>query len=246
MVHLSVNINKIALLRNARGGDRPNLMTFASLALDAGAAGITIHPRPDQRHITADDARRLSVFMKDKPHEFNIEGNPFEGVMGSFPGFMALVEDTLPDQCTLVPDTIHQKTSDHGWDFEKESVRLTPVLDVLKQYGIRVSVFVDPTEKAVEGAAKLGADRIEFYTEDYAKAYAMGEGERCFLHYSKLAVLAHELGLGINAGHDLNLENVSLFATLPYLKEVSIGQALVSDALEMGFELAVKSYLKRL
>ena len=165
MVNLSVNINKIALLRNARGSDRPNVLRFARLALDAGAAGITVHPRPDQRHITAVDALELAQFMSDQTQEYNIEGNPFEGAMGSFPGFMDLVMQAKPDQCTLVPDSIDQKTSDHGWNFNKDGDRLVPIINQLNEQGIRVSVFVDPEESAIDGAAKLGVNRIEFYTE---------------------------------------------------------------------------------
>jgi pyridoxine 5-phosphate synthase len=244
MVNLSVNINKIALLRNARGSDRPNVLRFARLALDAGAAGITVHPRPDQRHITAVDALELAQFMNDQTQEYNIEGNPFEGAMGSFPGFMDLVMQAKPAQCTLVPDSIDQKTSDHGWNFFKDGDRLVPIINQLNEQGIRVSVFVDPEESAIDGAAKLGVDRIEFYTESYANAHETGDAEASFLKYSQLAKLAHDLGLDINAGHDLNLQNLPLFASLPYLKEVSIGQALVSDALEMGFLNAVSSYLE--
>tara|TARA_A100001011_G_C14178327_1_gene785640 strand:- start:355 stop:1098 length:744 start_codon:yes stop_codon:yes gene_type:complete len=241
---LSVNLNKVALLRNARGGNRPNLLQFAKKTVDAGAAGITVHPRPDQRHITAQDVRDLSQFLKEYPQEFNIEGNPFEGEMGSFPGFIALVKEVLPQQCTLVPDTIDQKTSDHGWDFDKDGERLMPIIQQLQSLGIRVSVFVDPEEKAVRGAAQTKVDRIEFYTEDYAKAHENGDAEASYKHYAELADLAHRLDLEINAGHDLNLENLPLFAGLPHLKEVSIGQALVSDALEMGFDAAIKAYLK--
>ena len=243
MAILSVNLNKIAWLRNARGGNRPNLLHFSERTLSAGAAGITVHPRPDQRHITAQDVRDLSIFLSDHPQEFNIEGNPFEGEMGTFPGFMTLVKEVRPQQCTLVPDSIHQRTSDHGWDFQKEGDRLLPIIQELQSLGIRVSVFVDPNESAIRGAAETAVDRIEFYTEDYAKAHENGDAEASYQHYAELADLAHHLGLEINAGHDLNLENLALFAGLPHLKEVSIGQALVADALEMGFEKAVHSYL---
>ena len=155
MVNLSVNINKIALVRNARDGDRPNLLHFASLALKAGAAGITVHPRPDQRHITVGDAQQLGKLLANQPQEFNIEGNPFEGVMGTFPGFMNLVKQIRPDQCTLVPDAVDQKTSDHGWDFVKDGDRLKPIVQELNDLGIRVSVFVDPVEEALVGALSL-------------------------------------------------------------------------------------------
>ena len=243
MVNLSVNINKVALIRNARGGDRPNVQHFAQLALQAGAAGITVHPRPDQRHITAADAVALGAFLKDQSQELNIEGNPFEGKMGDFPGFMTLVKKILPDQCTLVPDSPHQKTSDHGWDFKKNGDRLTPIIQELQALGIRVSVFVDPVDDALHGATACGVDCIEFYTESYAVAHTKGQGQECFQRYADLAKKANDLGLIINAGHDLNLDNLPLFATLPHLKEVSIGQALVSDALELGFDAAVKAYL---
>jgi pyridoxine 5-phosphate synthase len=243
MVNLSVNINKVALIRNARGGDRPNLLHFAQLALQAGAAGITVHPRPDQRHITATDAVALGAYLKDQPQEFNIEGNPFEGKMGDFPGFMTLVKKIQPDQCTLVPDSPHQKTSDHGWDFGKDGERLRPIIQELQALGIRVSVFVDPVDDALYGAKACGVDCIEFYTESYAVAHTKGQGQECFQIYADLAKKATALGVIINAGHDLNLDNLPLFATLPNLKEVSIGQALVADALELGFNRAIKAYL---
>lgn len=243
MVNLSVNINKVALIRNARGGDRPNLLHFAQLALQAGAAGITVHPRPDQRHITAADAVALGAYLKDQPQEFNVEGNPFEGKMGDFPGFMTLVKKIQPDQCTLVPDSPHQKTSDHGWDFGKDGERLRPIIQELQALGIRVSVFVDPVDDALCGAKACGVDCIEFYTESYAVAHTKGQGQECFQIYADLAKKATALGVIINAGHDLNLDNLPLFATLPNLKEVSIGQALVADALELGFNRAIKAYL---
>lgn len=243
MTNLSVNVNKIALLRNARNGDRPNVLHFAKLALQAGAAGITVHPRPDQRHITAADAIELGAFLNDQPQEFNIEGNPFEGQMGTFPGFMNLVKQIRPDQCTLVPDTVDQKTSDHGWNFKADGERLLPIIKELQALDIRVSVFVDPLEDALHGAKACGVDCIEFYTESYAVAHAKGQGQASFQVYADLAKKAHELGLIINAGHDLNLDNLPLFATLPHLTEVSIGQALVTDALEIGFEPTVKAYL---
>lgn len=246
MVTLSVNVNKIALLRNARGGDCPNLMHFVALATHAGAHGITVHPRPDQRHITVGDAQQIGDWLRDKPQEYNIEGNPFEGAMGTYPGFMALVKDAQPNQCTLVPDTIHQKTSDHGWDFQADGDGLRPIIQTLKAMGIRVSVFVDPTDEAIDGAKKLGVDRIEFYTESYAHAYSNGDASQCFHTYQTLAKRAHAAGLGLNAGHDLNLKNIGMFSSLPYLQEVSIGQALIADALELGFLPAIQAYLKEL
>ena len=246
MVNLSVNINKVALIRNARGGQRPNVLHFADLALSAGAAGITVHPRPDQRHITAEDAIELGKFLSNKPQEFNIEGNPFEGEVGTFPGFMNLVKQIRPDQCTLVPDTVDQKTSDHGWDFSKDGGRLKPIIKELQTLGIRVSVFVDPVEEALNGAKDCEVDCVEFYTESYAGAHSKGEAEESFQTYAELAETANAMGLIINAGHDLNLDNLPLFSKLPYLKEVSIGQALVADALEMGFDAAVKAYLASL
>lgn len=246
MVCLSVNVNKIAWLRNARGGNCPDLMHFVGLALNAGAHGITVHPRPDQRHITANDTRQIGQWMKNKSQEFNIEGNPFEGEIGTYPGFMSLVKSSHPNQCTLVPDAMHQKTSDHGWDFQIDGDRLLPIIQSLQSSGIRVSVFVDPTEASIDGAAQLGVDRIEFYTESYAIAHLNGHGDHAFKTYVALAKKAHHLGLEINAGHDLNLQNLGLFATLPHLQEVSIGQALIADALEFGLPAAIHAYLSEL
>ena len=179
-VNLSVNINKIALLRNARGSEQPDILAFAKLAINEGAAGITVHPRPDQRHITANDTIRLGQYLQSIPQEFNIEGNPFEGKRGSFPGLLNLIEKAKPAQVTLVPDTLTQRTSDHGWDFNRDGHALKPIINQLKKKGIRVSVFVDPTEEALHGAKKSGAQCIEFYTENYAKAHQKGKGEITF------------------------------------------------------------------
>ncbi|RAP32999.1 pyridoxine 5'-phosphate synthase [Candidatus Marinamargulisbacteria bacterium SCGC AG-439-L15] len=244
---LSVNINKIALLRNSRETTIPSVLGFAKKALSLGACGITVHPRPDQRHITTQDVRDLSTLLKTYPDkEFNVEGNPFEGELGSYPGFMTLVSETRPDQCTLVPDAPNQKTSDHGWDFQKDGQRVLPLIQDLQKKGCRVSVFVDPIEQVIRDAAALKVDRIELYTESYARAFEKGEGDTSFKTYTQMAELATALGLGVNAGHDLNLENLPRFATLPGLLEVSIGHALVADSLDYGFSETVSKYLSKL
>lgn len=244
MTKLSVNVNKIALLRNSRETTIPSVLEFSKLALDAGAHGITVHPRPDARHITPQDVYDLAKLLQDYPDaEFNIEGNPFESASAHYPGYMRLIEDCRPQQATLVPDNPQQKTSDHGWDFLQDEARLEPLVQQIKSLGVRVSVFVDPEEKAVHGAKAVGADRIELYTETYAKSFAQGQAEQLFDGFNHCAKLAHSLDLGVNAGHDLNQDNLLLFASLAHLQEVSIGHALVVDALYSGFESTVKAYL---
>jgi len=244
MIKLSVNVNKIALLRNSRETVIPSVCEFAKIALDAGAHGITVHPRPDARHITAQDVYELAELLKAYPDaEFNIEGNPFEQANAIYPGYMQFIADCKPDQATLVPDNPSQKTSDHGWDFDSDGGRLRPVLEEIHSRGVRSSVFVDPLKAAVQGAKRVGANRIELYTESYAKACEQGQAEQSFDAFNHCAKLAHTLGLGINAGHDLNQDNLLLFASLSHLEEVSIGHALVVDALYSGFEPTIKAYL---
>ena len=236
MVKLSVNINKIATLRNARGGDSPNLLKMANDIQSYGADGITVHPRPDQRHITYNDAIELPKVVHK---EFNIEGNPIDK-------FVNLVTNIKPTQVTLVPDTIDAITSNSGWDTLKNKNFLKDVIMEFKKYGIRTSVFVDPDLKYIEGAKEIGADRIELYTESYANNFQKGNLKELnkFIESSRLA---HALDLGINAGHDLNLQNINYFTSnMPYLDEVSIGHALISESLYLGIENVVNLYLQKM
>lgn len=236
MTRLSVNVNKIATIRNARGGDNPNLVQVAKDAERFGAQGITIHPRPDERHITKQDTYDLKPVVKT---EYNIEGNPE-------PRFIALVLDVVPEQATLVPDADDAITSNAGWDTIKHEEFLTKVTSELKAKGIRVSIFVDPDPVMVEGAAKCGADRIELYTEPYAANFHENK-EEAIAPYIKAAEKAIELGLGLNAGHDLDLDNLKYFNdNIKGLDEVSIGHALVCDALYLGLENTIQLYLKQL
>ncbi len=243
MTALSVNLNKIALLRNSRPGNYPDVVAHGAVCLDAGADGITVHPRPDRRHIRPDDVHRLAALVASRPGcEFNIEGNPFAPAEPGYPGLLALVADTRPQQCTLVPDTADQLTSDHGFDLDRDGDALRPILEHCRSLGVRVSLFMDPDLRQIERAAALGAERIELYTGYYAAAWAQGatsELER----YRSAAAHAQALGLGINAGHDLNLQNLSAFAqALPGLLEVSIGHALIVDALALGLAATVRAY----
>lgn len=253
MIALSVNVNKIALLRNSRGGARPDLLDLARLALQAGAHGITVHPRPDQRHIRADDVPALASMLRAEfpAAEFNIEGNPFAPAnAGGYPGLLALVQATRPDQVTLVPDSDEQLTSDHGWDLPRDSERVRPLIADLHALGSRVSLFMDPEPDAIAAVPATGAERIELYTGPFAEAFAadghaQGPLSRdSFERFAAAAALAQEQGLGINAGHDLDLDNLVSLRRLPGLAEVSIGHALVADALEMGLNGTVRRYLK--
>jgi pyridoxine 5-phosphate synthase len=247
VIALSVNLNKIALIRNSRDTDIPDIPLHARLCIDAGADGITVHPRPDQRHIRADDCRDLAGML---PVEFNIEGNPFAGARASqrrgvsdYPGFMALVRELRPDQCTLVPDGDEQLTSDHGFDLTQQADALAPIVEELRALGVRCSLFMDPLPEQMPLAAQLGADRIELYTEAYARAVAANrEVDAVYERYRATAEAALEAGLGVNAGHDLNLDNLPRFRSLPGLAEVSIGHALTVDALRMGLAAAVRAY----
>ncbi len=242
---LSVNLNKIALIRNSREGNYPDVVAHGKICLDAGADGLTVHPRPDQRHIRPTDVYPLSELVKPLPGiEFNIEGNPFAEKLGDFPGFLKLVEETGPDQCTLVPDSNDQLTSDHGFDLTVAGTRLAPVIRHLQQRGVRVSLFMDPDIAQIDLARQLGADRIELYTGPYAETHRLDADDldTLFQRYYRAAEHATRIGLGVNAGHDLNLDNLSRFVTVPGLLEVSIGHALTVDALNMGLTTAVKSY----
>lgn len=246
-IALSVNLNKIALIRNSRPGNYPDVVAHGRICLDAGAQGLTVHPRPDQRHIRPADVRALAVLVKSYTGcEFNIEGNPFASALGSYPGLLPLVEQARPQQCTLVPDTQAQLTSDHGFDLFQDGERLRPIIAKLHQLGVRVSLFMDPDLKQIELAKTVGADRIELYTGPYADAFAAQSEHlpRLYKSYVEAAELALELGLGVNAGHDLNLHNMQHFNQLPGLAEVSIGHALTVDALAMGLPTAVTEYLK--
>ena len=236
MTKLSVNINKIATLRNSRGGNVPNLLSVARDLQDYGAQGITIHPRPDERHIKYDDALALPEVLTT---EFNIEGNPI-------PKFVDLVNRIKPDQVTLVPDKENDLTSNTGWDTEKHRDFLKEVINEFQGNGIRTSIFLDPNEKMVEGAKATGTDRIELYTEAYATNYLQNP-DKAIAPYVKAAQVANQLDIGINAGHDLNLENTAFFAKkIPQLLEVSIGHALISESLYFGFENVIPMYLQRL
>ena len=238
MTRLSVNINKIATLRNSRGGDNPNLVKVAKDCERFGAQGITVHPRPDERHIRYQDVQDLSKILTT---EFNIEGNPKEDK------FVALVLAVKPAQVTLVPDALGQLTSDHGWDTISEQAYLKNVIEKFKTAGIRVSIFVDPDEKMVQAAATTGTDRIELYTEMYAKQFATGNKEAAIAPYITAAALANQLGMGINAGHDLDRFNLPyLIQQIPNIDEVSIGHALISDALYLGLENTIQLYNRAL
>ncbi len=237
MTKLSVNINKIATLRNSRGGDVPNLVSVAIDCERFGAQGITIHPRPDERHIKYQDVYELKEIVST---EYNIEGNPTEG------RFIEVVMDTCPTQVTLVPDKLGAITSNAGWDTITNKALLKDLIQSFQNAGIRVSIFVDPDIKMVEGAAETGTDRIELYTESFAQQFPRNR-EAAIAPFVKAAERANELGLGLNAGHDLNLENLSYFhQNIPGLLEVSIGHALIADALYLGLENTIQQYLRQL
>ena len=243
MTALSVNLNKIALLRNSREGNYPNVVEHAQLCIDQGADGITVHPRPDQRHIRPSDVRQLAALVSPIPDvEFNVEGNPFAPAMADYPGFVELVEETQPDQCTLVPDGDDQLTSDHGFDLTSSGEQLAPVIQRLQKQGMRVSLFMDPDLEQIKLASQIGADRIELYTGPYAAAWGTDQLQAIFEQHLAAAELATELGMGVNAGHDLNLDNLTKFASIPDLLEVSIGHAFTVDSLAMGMANAVQAY----
>jgi len=236
MTKLSVNINKIATLRNSRGGDVPNVVQFAIDAQGFGAQGITVHPRPDERHIRYQDVYDLKPVVHT---EFNIEGNPINK-------FVDMVLEVKPTQVTLVPDDVNALTSNAGWDTLKHKDFLTEVIKEFKNNGIRTSIFVDPILKQIEGAKATGTDRIELYTEAFAKQYALGD-YNSVKPYADCAVLATRLGMGVNAGHDLSLSNIAFFSEkVPGLLEVSIGHALVSESLYLGVENVIQMYLRKL
>ncbi|MHC5033528.1 MAG: pyridoxine 5'-phosphate synthase [Planctomycetota bacterium] len=236
MAKLSVNVNKVALLRNQRPIGIPSVIEAAQTCIRAGAHGITVHPRPDERHIRRSDVYELAEVVTA---EFNIEGNPF-------PRYMEIVRDVKPTQATLVPDAPGAVTSDHGWDLAEHAERLEPIVAELRDLGVRVSLFMDPDPAQIERAATVGADRVELYTEPYATAFREGRADEVLERYANAAARAQEVGLGVNAGHDLNLHNLGRFCAIPGILEVSIGHALIADALEMGLNCAVKAYLAAL
>jgi pyridoxine 5-phosphate synthase len=243
MVRLSVNINKIATLRNSRGGTLPSVTQAARVCIDAGAQGITVHPRADERHITRYDVPAVASLLGPyrSEVEFNIEGDPR-------PDLLQMVREVRPHQCTLVPVRPGEITSHAGWPPETPPDRMRGVVADLRDRGVRVSLFVEPDNAAIKWAASMGANRIELYTEPFARAFKEGEEatDRSFRRYVEAATLAHALGLGVNAGHDLDLANLVLFRTLPHLDEVSIGHALISHALYVGLDRAVRDYLRAL
>ena len=235
---LSVNLNKVALVRNTRHLGIPSVTRAAALCLQAGAAGITVHPRPDARHIRADDVHALAQLLKDWPdREFNIEGNPFHNLMD-------FVQQVRPHQVTFVPDSEGQFTSDHGWNFPQDAERLKPLIAQAKDWGARVSLFMDPLPEAMAAAKAVGADRVELYTESYARAFGTPSEASVLAAFEATAQAALAVGLGLNAGHDLNRDNLGTFLrTVPGVLEVSIGHALVADALEMGYTDTVRAYI---
>jgi pyridoxine 5-phosphate synthase len=240
LIKLSVNINKVATIRNSRGGAVPSVLEAAAACVAAGAPGITVHPRADARHITAADVRELAVFVAStaRATEYNIEGDPRDDLL-------ALVHEVRPTQCTLVPVRPGEVTSQAGWSADTPRDRLAAVVRDLRAAGIRVSVFVDPEEAPIRWAADIAADRVELYTEPFARAFERGgaSAREVFATYVRAAELAHGLGLGVNAGHDLDVRNLVMFRTLPHLDEVSIGHALISHALFVGLAQSVRNYL---
>ncbi len=237
--HLSVNLNKVALIRNTRHLGIPSLIRAANQCLEAGASGITLHPRPDERHIRAHDVADIAAMMKDWPaKELNIEGNPLQNLMG-------FVRKYQPHQATFVPDSEGQFTSDHGWSPEHDSTKLRPLIAEAKALGVRVSLFMDAEASSMAWAKSVGADRVELYTEPYAAAWGSAQQSAQLKRFADAAQAAIDAGLQVNAGHDLNLDNLTAFIQqVPGVQEVSIGHALIADALEMGYSETVKAYLR--
>jgi len=243
VIQLSVNVNKVATLRNSRGGAIPSVLDAVRVCVDAGVPGITVHPRADARHITATDVREVAALLRtlSRHVEFNIEGDPR-------PDLLALVHEVKPTQCTLVPVRPGEITSQAGWASDTPREEIGPVVRDLRARGVRVSLFVDPEERPIRWAAEMAADRVELYTEPFARAYERGPqaAEESYAIYARAATLAHYLGLAINAGHDLDLDNLRVFRRLPHLAEVSIGHALISHALFVGLDRSVREYLDAL
>lgn len=244
MTVLSVNVNKVAVLRNSRGGSEPSVVAAAEAAIAAGAGGITVHPRPDQRHIRPDDVLALADRVTGRV-EYNLEGNPFAPPRPGYPGFLALVASVRPTQATLVPDGDGQLTSDHGFDLVRDGARLRPLVAELKALGVRVSLFMDAGAPGLALAVAMGVDRIELYTGPYAQAHAAGDAAAALALCAGTAREAQALGLGVNAGHDLSQDNLTAFlAAVPEVLEVSIGHALIDDALYAGLAATVRAYLR--
>jgi pyridoxine 5-phosphate synthase len=244
MTLLSVNLNKIAVLRNSRGGDEPDLCRAAQTCIEAGCGGITVHPRPDLRHIRPEDVRTLAALLRGRV-EYNIEGNPFAAARGAYPGLLALAREVRPTQVTLVPDDDGQLTSDHGFDLQRDAQRLRPLVQELCALDCRVSLFVDAGSDGFELAREIGATRIEIYTGPYAEAFAAGEPAAALEVCLSTAQRAQKAGLAINAGHDLSQANLGTFkAAIPGLAEVSIGHALIGEALYQGLAVSVRRYLQ--
>lgn len=244
---LSINLNKIALIRNSRPGNYPSVVSHGEICIASGADGLTVHPRPDQRHIRPHDVRELSELVSAHPGiEFNIEGNPYAESISDFPGFIKLVQEVRPHQCTLVPDSNDQLTSDHGFDLKISGEKLRPLIRELKDNGVRVSLFMDPDPEQISLAKDIGADRIELYTGPYAEAHKLNASNlnALFQTYMDAAIHAQKIGIGLNAGHDLNLDNLAHFRQVPALLEVSIGHALIVDAIAIGLKNAVHAYKK--
>jgi len=242
MTVLSVNVNKVAVLRNSRGGSEPSVVAAAEAAIAAGAGGITVHPRPDRRHVRPDDVRELAAVVAGRV-EYNLEGNPFAPARPGYPGLVALVAQVRPDQATLVPDGDGQLTSDHGFDLRRDAARLRPLVAELKALGVRVSLFMDAGAPDLALAAQMGVDRIELYTGPYAEAHAGGDAGKALALCAETARQARELGLGVNAGHDLSQSNLGDFLRgVPGVQEVSIGHALFSEALHAGLASTVRAY----
>ena len=234
---LSVNLNKVALLRNARSLNIPNVVDIGRQCIEAGAQGLTVHPRPDERHIRRHDIDDIAELLNDYPDiEYNIEGNPFTGLM-------EIVREIKPTQCTLVPDDPNQSTSDHGWDAIKDGEKVEPIIRELQELGIRVSLFMDPDLTQIERVAELKPERIELYTEPYAAAFQTDHFDKVLQQYREATTLSQQLGVGVNAGHDLNLDNLSALLTIPGILECSIGHALTAEALSYGMTITVKKYL---
>tara|TARA_B100000674_G_C37894656_1_gene940710 strand:- start:13 stop:747 length:735 start_codon:yes stop_codon:yes gene_type:complete len=240
MTNLSVNVNKIAWLRNARGEGKPSLLELSKILIECGVHGLTVHPRPDLRHITPEDVHNLAALCKEENIEFNVEGNPFSEPTKIYPGFINLIKEVEPDQCTLVPDLTHQLTSDHGWDFKSQDINLLRgIVKDIQTNKTRVSFFVDPVNSQIDSIAALDAKRIELFTGPYA----INPSDEIIEAYKNAYHHARHLGLGVNAGHDLDLDNLELFLEQVPADEVSIGHALISDSLIFGLENVTKKYL---
>ncbi len=245
MTLLSVNLNKIAVLRNSRGGSEPSVPMAAETVIGSGARGITVHPRPDQRHITPEDVDTLAMLCRQHAVEYNIEGNPFAQARGSYPGLMALIERARPTQATLVPDGDGQLTSDHGFDLARDGERLQSYVQQLRDWGIRVSIFMDAGTPDLGLAKSIGVDRIELYTGPFAESFAAGDAASALELCRCTAIEAQALGIGVNAGHDLSQTNLGAFlAGVPNVLEVSIGHALIGEALYDGLDKTIKNYLE--